>query len=220
MVRGKLIRDRNVSLLTNGKNGNTGARVDAGLIVLDMSLHLVAADEGALSILHGTIYDGGNKNGKKVHLPKDLLDMLATQGNGDSTGGKLRVSIGDHDYLCRTFFIQQQNGAAGEPSIALYLQRDASLTDAINAVTAEYHLSDREQQALRGIAIGLNAKEMAEQMDISPNTVKSFLRIVMIKLGVGTRAGILGRLLEYGNQSDGLCAGCSSREKPAIPAHG
>ena len=129
--------------------------------------------------------------------------MLANQGDG--AGGKLRVSIGDEHYLCRTFFIQQQNGATGEPSIALYLHRDTSFTDAINDIAAEYHLSDREQQALRGIAIGLSAKEMADQMDISPNTVKSFLRIVMIKLGVGTRAGILAGCLNTGSTTMG-CA--------------
>jgi DNA-binding CsgD family transcriptional regulator len=217
MVPGKSIRARSLSPITNGKNGHT-ARVDAGLLVLDMSLRLLAADEGALSILHGTVHNNGNKNGEKVYLPKHVLDMLANQGNG--AGGKLRVSIGDEHYLCRTFFIQQQNGATGEPSIALYLHRDTSFTDAINDIAAEYHLSDREQQALRGIAIGLSAKEMADQMDISPNTVKSFLRIVMIKLGVGTRAGILGRLLEHGQHNDGVCTECSSRNKPEVPAHG
>jgi hypothetical protein len=33
-------------------------------------------------------------------------------------------------------------------------------------------------------------------MAISPNTVKAFLRLIMIKMGVPTRAGIVGRLLD------------------------
>jgi DNA-binding NarL/FixJ family response regulator len=32
-------------------------------------------------------------------------------------------------------------------------------------------------------------------MKISPNTVKVFLRMIMIKMGVTTRAGILARIL-------------------------
>ena len=41
-------------------------------------------------------------------------------------------------------------------------------------------------------------------MNITPNTVKSFVRIIMIKMGVGTRAAIVSKLLEYSNQGDGL----------------
>jgi DNA-binding CsgD family transcriptional regulator len=35
---------------------------------------------------------------------------------------------------------------------------------------------------------------MADRMKISPNTVKSFLRLVMVKMGVSTRSGILGKI--------------------------
>jgi DNA-binding CsgD family transcriptional regulator len=32
-------------------------------------------------------------------------------------------------------------------------------------------------------------------MGISPNTVKAFLRLVMVKMGVSTRSGIVGRFV-------------------------
>jgi DNA-binding CsgD family transcriptional regulator len=35
-------------------------------------------------------------------------------------------------------------------------------------------------------------------MKISPNTVKAFLRIVMVKMGVSTRSGILGKVIGPG----------------------
>jgi DNA-binding CsgD family transcriptional regulator len=69
-----------------------------------------------------------------------------------------------------------------------------SAVDAVLQAAAEYHLTDREQEALIGITMGLTCKEVAERMDISPNTVRAFLRLIMIKMGVPTRAGIVGRL--------------------------
>ncbi len=32
-------------------------------------------------------------------------------------------------------------------------------------------------------------------MNISPNTVKVFLRLVMLKMGVTTRSGVIGKLI-------------------------
>ena len=43
---------------------------------------------------------------------------------------------------------------------------------------------------------GFTSKEIAARMKISPNTVKAFLRLIMLKLRVSTRSGIVGRILE------------------------
>jgi DNA-binding CsgD family transcriptional regulator len=219
LVRRDLIHNRSVPPKATRNATKVPSAVEAGLLVVDTSMHVVAADEGALSILNQTTCGQANRKGEKVDLPKNILDMLANQRNGDAGSAKARISIGDQDYMCRSFVIHQQNGTRIEPTIAVYLQRDASIVNALEALAAEYHLSDREQQALHGIAVGLSAKEMAQRMKISPNTVKSFLRIVMIKMGVGTRAGILGKLLEYGNQ-DSQCTECSSRDKPELQVSG
>jgi DNA-binding CsgD family transcriptional regulator len=41
---------------------------------------------------------------------------------------------------------------------------------------------------------GLTSKEIAVRMNISPNTVKAFLRLVMVKMKVSTRSGIAGKI--------------------------
>jgi DNA-binding CsgD family transcriptional regulator len=56
------------------------------------------------------------------------------------------------------------------------------------------HLTPREQETVRLLANGFTNKEIAARMGVSVNTVKAFLRSVMLKLGVTTRAGIVGRL--------------------------
>jgi DNA-binding CsgD family transcriptional regulator len=32
-------------------------------------------------------------------------------------------------------------------------------------------------------------------MQISPNTVKTFVRLIMVKMGVSTRSGLVGKIL-------------------------
>lgn len=84
--------------------------------------------------------------------------------------------------------------------VALYLKRELSVVDAVYQISADYRLTDREQEALIGVTMGLTSKEVALRMKISPNTVKAFLRLIMIKMGVTTRVGIVGKLLDQNNR--------------------
>ena len=34
-------------------------------------------------------------------------------------------------------------------------------------------------------------------MSISPNTVKAFLRVIMVKMGVTSRSGVVGKILAH-----------------------
>ena len=43
---------------------------------------------------------------------------------------------------------------------------------------------------------GLTSKEIAKRMRISPHTVKTFLGLVLIKMGVATRSGIIAKIIE------------------------
>lgn len=206
MNRSPLVRDQSKQ---NGAaprlpkvNGNSHALIDAGLIVLDSSLRLIAADEGALSILRDPNQDHSKPADLSVRLPQYILDTLNTRGDTDISGMKIPFRMGKQRYICRVFVVTALNGARGEPNLALHLQRELSLSNAIEAVAVKYHLSDREQQALKGIASALSAKEIAQQMGISHNTVKSFLRILMIKMGVGSRAGIVSKLFESSSYPD------------------
>ena len=69
---------------------------------------------------------------------------------------------------------------------------------ALHDLAARFKLTDREQEAVEHLANGLTSKEIAQRMRISPNTVKTFLRFVMIKMGVTTRSGVIGKIIEAG----------------------
>jgi DNA-binding CsgD family transcriptional regulator len=78
-------------------------------------------------------------------------------------------------------------------SLAVILERGANRSFSIAQVSEKFHLSTREREVLPHLLNGLTTKEIASGMDISPNTVKVFLRMIMVKMGVSTRSGIVGK---------------------------
>jgi DNA-binding NarL/FixJ family response regulator len=52
---------------------------------------------------------------------------------------------------------------------------------------------------MRLLAEGFCSKEIAARMKISPNTVKAFVHLVMVKMSVSTRSGIIGKLVGADN---------------------
>jgi DNA-binding NarL/FixJ family response regulator len=59
-------------------------------------------------------------------------------------------------------------------------------------------LSAREIEVVRNVAAGLSNREIAEQLFLSPNTVRSHLQSASSKLGVSSRAKLVFRARELG----------------------
>jgi DNA-binding CsgD family transcriptional regulator len=189
------VRLKNGGLPPNGNGAReTSAISEAGVVLLDLSLQPIAFDSGAVAILQ----DPQDRNHESApSLPKEVLDTIRSCNPNELSQVKTRFQLGKREYSCRAYLLESQMGTSAVPILALHLERDSSYNDALNEVIAAYHLTSREQEALRGISIGLTSKELAERMNISPNTVKAFLRLIMIKMGVTTRAGIVAKLLEH-----------------------
>jgi DNA-binding CsgD family transcriptional regulator len=66
------------------------------------------------------------------------------------------------------------------------------------ASKSEVMLSPREREISRMVAKGYPNKTIAAVLDISTWTVCTYLRRIFAKLGVGTRAAMVARLLEKG----------------------
>lgn len=100
---------------------------------------------------------------------------------------------GRRRYQCRSYRVNAL--AQGDPrcTLAIILDRASDRSLSITQVTEKFHLSTREREVLPYLLNGLTTKEIASGMDISPNTVKVFLRMIMFKMGVSTRSGILGK---------------------------
>ncbi len=167
---------------------------EVGLVLLDLSLELVALDQGAASILSSPARLG-LKREPTSSVPAEILDVLRTRKPTDLSSLRAYFRRGLSEYTCRAYLVEPSDPSLVEPLVALHLEKVSSATDAVHEIGAKYHLTDREQEALRGISMGLTSKEVAERMNISPNTVKAFLRLIMIKMGVSTRGGIVANIL-------------------------
>ena len=65
----------------------------------------------------------------------------------------------------------------------------------ISQVSQQFHLTQREGEALAYLLQGLSSKEIASRMNVSTNTVKTFLRLTMIKIGVSSRTAMIGKII-------------------------
>jgi DNA-binding CsgD family transcriptional regulator len=161
-------------------------------------------DDGAEAILSSLNRSGSLPD--SLRLPEEILSLLAEHSDGDLQDASSAVSVAGHEYGFRIFRMKASSDTAMRPTLALYLRRESSIADAVLHAGADYRLTDREQQALIGMTMGLTSKELAAQMNISPNTVKAYLRLIMIKMGVTTRAGIVGKLLDQNKRPNGAGA--------------
>ncbi len=160
---------------------------DEGLVLLDSSLKPLAFDRGAATILNHP-----NQSG----IPEEILRVIRPCKPSELSSVKAIYHRGKNEYVCRAYLVEYAGGLFAEPIVALHLQRDSYMTSAMHEAATKYNLTGREQEALEGISMGLTNKELAERMNISPNTVRAFLRLVMVKMGVTTRSGIVAKILQ------------------------
>jgi DNA-binding CsgD family transcriptional regulator len=169
-----------------------------GLIVVDSALSVIASNPEAVQIL--TYPD----------KPETIQHLDSWLGN------KIRVSlvekqtpdrmVGEYQsarrrYNCRSFPVElsaarkggnHKNGSGG--FLIVMLERVGNEMVMIAEISQRYGLTARERETVEFLLEGLTSKEIAERMKISPNTVKAFIRLVMVKMGVSTRSGIIGKL--------------------------
>jgi DNA-binding CsgD family transcriptional regulator len=66
----------------------------------------------------------------------------------------------------------------------------------IEPTVSRYNLTKREEQVLHQLAKGLTNKEIANDLEITENTVKEHIKRLMHKMQVTTRTGLLSRILQ------------------------
>ena len=168
-------------------------------MVTDFSLQIVAADEGALSILFQQPPADVRRStppAGRVELPSDVADQLRQSLDLSAAQPKLELRIGSETYKGRAFVIKARGGPA-QDLVVFRLERNAALEDAVARVCREFRITQRQREVVQGVALGLTSEELAERLGVKPSTVKAFLRVIMIKMGVTSRAGMVAKLLDY-----------------------
>jgi len=138
-----------------------------------------------------------------VELPEELTAALNGAPPATLNAPATRMNGGESQYSCRIFVLHPQDDMIPAALFAVHLKRERSVTEAVRRVGKLYHLTAREQEALVGISMGLTSRQLASRMNISPNTVNAFLRLIMVKMGVTTRAGLVGKLLNGKSTAQG-----------------
>jgi DNA-binding CsgD family transcriptional regulator len=170
----------------------TGAEV--GFVLLDSALHPVLLNRSAAEILSYPLKPGAQRGQQSPLAERVRMVLVASQpGGGSPIVSEFRS--GKRLYHCRTFRVDAQAKEYSQLSLAVLFERGSSGSLSMAQVAQKYHLTNREQQVLEFLLQGLTSKEIADRMSISTNTVKAFLRLIMIKMGVSTRSGILGKAI-------------------------
>jgi len=65
----------------------------------------------------------------------------------------------------------------------------------LSQVSRQFNLTQREREALQYLLQGLSSNAIANRMSISPNTVKAYMRTIMIKTGVSSRSAMVTKII-------------------------
>ena len=162
----------------------------AGLILLDAQNQVVYRNPEVGKIL---TFSGQVKKTATNLLPRELRLLLSSPDRSGRVGS-FDFRSGKRRYVCRVFVLAHNSGEPTRAMTGILLERVVPNTMHISAVAQQYRLTQREQETVGFLTLGLTSKEIASRMNVSPNTVKAFFRLVMTKMAVSTRAGIVGKI--------------------------
>ena len=160
-----------------------------GLLLVDAALQPIFLNHEAVQILAypevSRICDSFER-----HVEAKIRSVFASDGSTLLT----EFISGRRRYLCRNFPVTSSSTTtAREGVVAILLERSKPQFDG-SRIAAQFHLSQRERETMELLVHGFTSKEIANRMRISPNTVKAFLRLIMVKMSVTTRSGLVARV--------------------------
>lgn len=163
-----------------------------GFLVVDSSLEPMSFNAEAVRIL---TYP--SKVADVKHLDLLLAEKIRTSlVRSDHAGGSPFVSefqSGRRRYFCRVLSPDSQ--FKGSSCVVVLLERGPAGLAPLSQITERFKLTRREREVLGLLLQGLTSKEMASRLNISPNTVKVFLRLIMTKMGVSSRSAVLPKII-------------------------
>jgi DNA-binding CsgD family transcriptional regulator len=164
----------------------------SGFILLDSSMKPIFINPAAAEIL---LYPETVETRENLceYLASKLESMLFSGQRSCAPAVVTKFRSGKRLYLCRSFWINTVNHARSQPSLAVLFERAPQRSVALTQLSEKFHLTGREQEVSQYLLQGLTSKEIAMRMEISPNTVKAFLRLIMVKMGVSTRCEIVAK---------------------------
>lgn len=168
-----------------------------GLIVVDLSFGVVASNAEALRILsYPDRADSARQSDSWLSgkVRSELVEKLTPLRIVEQYQSARRT------YFCRSFPIEFRKTSSNGPTtngglLVVMLERRSNHATRLSELAERFGLTARELETVENLFEGLTSKEIAQRMNISPNTVKAFIHLTMVKMNVSTRSGIIGRII-------------------------
>lgn len=174
---------------------STAAANSAGFLLLDTSLRPLYANQEALSALaYPTSLS--MSNGPDSLLESRVKALFEGSNGSRQLKGKGSLTSGKRSYQLRVFSVRSPLANGFKPAIAILLERNKKSGIDLSSLPKRFRLTQREVETVGHLVHGFNTQQIAERMGISPNTVKAFLRSIMMKMAADSRAGIIARILQ------------------------
>jgi len=199
-LSGALLEAVNTETLRSGRQ----APALAGLILLDLSARLIYADAETLRVLTFPEYNSSTGDFARL-LPAEIKSMLLSQTCGEHSSYIAEFTSGRRRYTCRVVIINHNSGEPSRAMTALLIERSLTRGLHISEMANQFRLTQREQETIRLLMLGLTSKEIAIRMTISPHTVDTFFRNIRSKMAVSSRSAIISKLAGAGPP----CAHCA-----------
>jgi DNA-binding CsgD family transcriptional regulator len=163
----------------------------AGFLLLNSSMRPLFVNRTAAEILSYPQKLEPQKNFDEF-LAGKISSTLFSQSSREITP-VAKFQSGRRLYQCRAYRINALAVGDSQASLAVLLERVSAKPSSLAEISERFHLTAREQEVVHYLSEGLTTKEIAMRLEISPHTVKAFLRLIMVKMAVSTRSGIVGK---------------------------
>jgi len=184
-----LAREANASLTTKDP-----PKCAFGFLLMDSSLNLISCNVEATHILS---YPDklANLRRQELYVRGKIRSALMSQEPSGESPFVTEFRSGRRRYSCRSFLLDSQAKVPAHPSIAVLLERGPSGLVPSSELCQQFNFTQREREVLEYLLQGLSTKEIANGMNISPSTVKAFLRLIMTKMSVSSRSAVMRKIV-------------------------
>ena len=172
-----------------------------GVVLADLNLKPIYTNNAAVHVLNYPDQSRATTDGVQRRIRFILRTEHSSFGLNRWTGFTTPSSPADflsgrRQYVCRPFLLEPRQHSEARPLVVfLVLERRPRDPVELSEISRRFRFSPRERETVQCLICGLTTKEIAKHMNVSPNTVKQFIRLIMSKMGVSTRSGIVGKLM-------------------------
>lgn len=181
------------TIIPYGEGGLCRLQSRAGILLTDASFNPMWFNDEALRILSYPDKFVEIRR-RREFLTRQIRFNLMTPQRPRELPFVSEFLSGNRRYVCRTLSLDSHSRGRSQPRLALLLERDPFGAIALAKASQRFQLTQREEEVLGCLLQGLSNKEIADRMNVSCNTIKTFLHLMMVKIGVASRTAIVGRI--------------------------